>query len=316
MSILTARKIRKRALKATAAAVAVLSLCASCDSLFLEPFGRTNPNDPKASILSFEAERYGDGNIAVGWDWLDQDWAALENGGREVLVDKIAVAHSVGGRPTGRGGAQEIAVDESRWYLEYIDIEPETEHYFALYAHEKDGGWLAPIYTSRYAKRTTKTGVSTYDIYEAVYVDANAMTSTVLTTPATKTVGNGKWIICYFNDMNNTKIFTEATLNLEVMNVSSGATLELYPLRYEYHGDAGVEDFLNAEYIIHSGKVSREIPSTGPLTLESSGIMDLVTRINYQHTGGIAVTASGGTVDITGLDTTTYIEAAYYHDVY
>ncbi|MDA3938048.1 MAG: hypothetical protein PF693_01900 [Spirochaetia bacterium] len=122
----------------------------SCDFLLPAPLGRNNPFDDEAQIGRFNVAVSGTDSMVTNWDWH----TALSSISDERVIDKIRIVHREGSRPTGIGLLFDENVQEytstSEWSFNWTDLKNDEDHYFALYAHEKGGLWLAPRYADKY----------------------------------------------------------------------------------------------------------------------------------------------------------------------
>src|SRR6056297_1636609 len=177
--------------------LSLVVLLASCDPLFIGPMGRYNRQDEKSSLIRFDAFPYGDGQIFLGWNWLDQERAVRNDIALlEPQWDKIVIKERENTLPTSRLGGTEISVTDDTWYKVFSDLEYDSEYYFALWPHEKDGEWLAPVYIDRHVEMpepVPETGIELFDVYHYQLG--------VSYTPATSpfTVDENNWIFIYTN---------------------------------------------------------------------------------------------------------------------
>jgi hypothetical protein len=315
----------RREERKTGALVRALLLCclavlffSACDYFLLAPAARTNWLDPKTSVGSFRAIRYGSGNIELGWDWSDPD---RSEAGEQVVVDRVAVAHRQGGPPFSRWGAEEYALDSGAWRKSYTDLEFYTDHYFALYPHEKGGGWLAPLYTSEYTDSVGIEGPYNHSFLEVVEVDTGTETTTFHDNSAgfTARAGNGVWHVVKLEEMSRPRVFSIlrfSGLSMTSVSGTDSEVLEIYPLRSRWAPADGIDTLFGSTYFIHTGKV--EVPVNAAIPIEGPAVTGLLSRINFLRTGMIAVTASGGEIDInydySTLPASPEVEVEFYND--
>jgi len=121
----------------------------SCDILLPAPLGRNNPFDNEAQIGRFAAVISGQDSIITAWDWRNPP-SGIDDSRK---IDKIRIVHSENDPPTSKYPLNPNNVKEytsnSEWKAEWDNLRNDREHYFALYAHEKGGVWLAPKRVSR-----------------------------------------------------------------------------------------------------------------------------------------------------------------------
>src|SRR6056297_1356281 len=152
--------------------LSLVVLLASCDPLFIGPMGRYNRQDEKSSLIRFDAFPYGDGQIFLGWNWLDQERAVRNDIPLlEPQWDKIVIKERRDALPTSRLGGTEISVTDDTWYKVFSDLEYDSEYYFALWPHEKDGEWLAPVYINRRVEMPEASGLITATLVDAFSFD-------------------------------------------------------------------------------------------------------------------------------------------------
>jgi hypothetical protein len=133
-------------------------LFVSCDGFFLGPAMNLNHDDPNRAFGRLECEPIDSDEIRVIWDWYDIERALR---GISPVYDEIIIKHNTGSYPTSRLGGESYLLtswDASTNPMSstiFTDLKRDRDHYFALYAHEAGGSWMAPIYTSRYLEGYT-----------------------------------------------------------------------------------------------------------------------------------------------------------------
>ncbi len=122
----------------------------SCDLLFPAPLGRDNPLDDEVQIGGFDASVSGPDSIITIWDWRNPAPGIDDSR----IIDKIRIVYSENNPPSSKYPLNPDNVQEftsnSEYQFEWTNLQQDREHYFALYAHEKGGVWLAPKYVKRH----------------------------------------------------------------------------------------------------------------------------------------------------------------------
>lgn len=206
----------------------------SCDLFLLSSMARVNFFDPKVSLFRYDVYSYGNGEIFVAWNWLDQEKAYRDNAQLKPEWDKIVVKHRKSGFPTSRIGGIEISMDSSQWYKVFSDLDYDRDHHFALWPHEKGGAWLAPLYNVGYVEdpeRITEPSVNINDIF----LYALPPTSTYSATAATETIDENNWVLLYLPDQQYA-IIDSATISNLVITALTGE-LQVCSLRWNDEDD-------------------------------------------------------------------------------
>lgn len=116
----------------------------SCDFLLPAPLGRNNPFDDEAQIGRFEASPSSYNSIVTVWEWRNP--ASGIDDSR--IIDKVRIVYSENNPPVSKYPLNPDNVIEytsnTDFSYEWTNLNENTDHYFALYAHEKGGLWLAP----------------------------------------------------------------------------------------------------------------------------------------------------------------------------
>lgn len=137
----------------------------SCDLFLPAPVGRDNPDDPDVQIRYFTSVMSGSDSILAVWEWREASPEIADSR----VIDEIWIVHSENDPPKSRfpGDSDDVQKFDSTsfWKAEWINLNSNEEHYFALYAKEKGGTWLAPKHTSIYlnSNGSMKSGSAWYD---------------------------------------------------------------------------------------------------------------------------------------------------------
>ncbi len=126
--------------------LSVMTFITSCDFLLPAPLGRDNPDDDGAQIVKFAVTPSGADSIVTVWNWKAPDPATPEN----QVIDKIRIVHNSSNPPSSMYPLNKddyVDIDSKvQWKFEWENLREDSDHYFALYAHEKSGTWLAPLH--------------------------------------------------------------------------------------------------------------------------------------------------------------------------
>lgn len=116
----------------------------SCDLLFPAPLGRDNPLDDQVQIGGFKADASGPDSIITSWDWRNPAPGIDDSR----IIDKIRIVYSENSPPSSKYPLDPDKLQKfdspSGVKCEWTNLNSDEEHYFALYAHESGGVWLAP----------------------------------------------------------------------------------------------------------------------------------------------------------------------------
>lgn len=286
----------------------LLVVLGSCDLFFIGPMGRYNRDDNKLSLLRFDAYPYGDGQMFLGWNWLDQERQIRDDIDiPDPQWDKIVIKSRKNSRPTSRLGGTEISVKDNQWYKIFSDLDYDHEHYFAVWPHEKDGKWLSPIYINRHmeypeadARNSILIDAFSFDTDNDTY--NNVFGSDFSVTNTTFDI----WYILYFDEIDSNIVVKSAQLNIDIDDTTSSGTLIINSVRWDdgeffasdpnrtYERQNATETFVNRT-------ISAADAIAGPQDFD---ITEIFSRALY-HGPGILVlrVEAGSNIDI--LDTTT-----------
>lgn len=124
--------------------IAITGLFISCDYLIPAPLGRNNPFDDEAQIGRFAVAASGPDSVVTVWDWRNPP-SGID---KSRIIDKIRIVYSESDPPLSKYPINPDNVIEftsnSDFSYEWENLNEDRDHYFALYAHEKGGMWLAP----------------------------------------------------------------------------------------------------------------------------------------------------------------------------
>ncbi|MCK5674823.1 MAG: hypothetical protein KAH95_15695, partial [Spirochaetales bacterium] len=124
--------------------IAVAGILISCDYLLPAPLGRDNPYDDEAQIGRFAVAASGPDSVVTVWDWRDPP-SGID---KSRIIDKIRIVYGEGDPPLSKYPINPDNVIEytsnADFSYEWKNLNEDRDHYFALYAHEKGGMWLAP----------------------------------------------------------------------------------------------------------------------------------------------------------------------------
>lgn len=140
--------------------VFLLIAVTSCDYLLPLPLGRDNINDDEKQIISFNVLVSGENTIITTWRWLLPS-SGLDDSRK---IDRIRIVHRENDPPSTWNPLNQKDMVEinaaDKWQHEWTGLNQDRDHFFALYAHEKGGNWLAPVIRSRYLGYNTASQVT------------------------------------------------------------------------------------------------------------------------------------------------------------
>lgn len=301
--------------------LSLVVLLASCDPLFIGPMGRYNRQDDKSSLIRFDAFSYGDGQVFVGWNWLDQERAVRNDIPLlESQWDKIVIKEREDALPLSRLGGIEISVTDDTWYKVFSDLEYNSEYYFALWPHEKDGEWLAPVYINRHVDRPEPSGLMTATLVDAFSFDilGTAPGNYLATAVGTDilTVTDTDWYILYFDPIDSNVVVKSAELTLDIDDVTSSGTLIINSIRwddgefFELDPNPTLERQIATETFV-GRNIEAGTAVAGPETYDISNIFG---RALYHGPGILVLRATAGSS--IEIDTSTVIPKIEYEGVW
>jgi len=282
---------------------AALLLLGGCDLFVLGPSLNLNYDDEDAAFGRLGAALVDDGDVRVGWDWYDLE---RDLRGIDPVYDKIIIQHSTGSYPVSRIGGRKFEISEwdpvtnPLWSTVFKDLKNDREHYFALYAHERNGRWMAPMYASVYLEGYEQHSFFLYSRDDATTpLEANLSTGAVntlavgFTSSITPTTIN----VFYYDLWEDEKV-ASAKLNFDVNSVTADDVIIVHPVRvYWDSGDASqlnlwgddsfvIDRSVAAVYNINAG-------NTGP---HSFNITDVFAKAQLHRTNGIVLYTGGSNI--------------------
>jgi hypothetical protein len=273
-------------------------LFVSCDGFFLGPAMNLNHDDPNRAFGRLECEPIDSDEIRVIWDWYDIERALR---GISPVYDEIIIKHNTGSYPTSRLGGESYLLtswDASTNPMSstiFTDLKRDRDHYFALYAHEAGGSWMAPIYTSRYLEGYTP---SNQDHWYVDFVSGDltlaGINSNSPTLP-TEDVSDTLFNIFYF-DIWDIKGVENATLYFYVTNVAVDTTLVIRPTRARWlSGDSFTLAMGGASEFVIDRTVQAQISFAAgdPAGLYSVDVTKVLSKAFYHGSGGLFFSTTG-----------------------
>jgi len=175
----------------------------------------------------------------------------------------------------------------------FKDLKNDREHYFALYAHERNGRWMAPMYASVY-----------FDGYNSNLIFSGAPTNISANfgggTHAIGAINADQAEICYY-DLGGDEVVASAVITLEITNSPAiDDHILIYPMRQRWDIDnfttiglGGVDEFT----------IDRTIWAEIPVAAGFTGflypdITEVFAKAQYHGTRGILIQTSGQSITI------------------
>ena len=280
--------------------VLFLTVVTSCDYLLPLPLGRDNVNDDARQIVSFTVLVSGETAIITTWTWLLPS-SGLEDSRK---IDRIRIIHSENDPPSTWNPVNQKDVVEisaaDEWQHEWTELKQDRNHFFALYAHEKGGVWLAPVIKSRnldYNLTPTSVILNSDDNtapddpeeFKAWYLNKAAGTVSDFSTNH-----NWSWnitdniIIVRFKDYESV-FFDKFMFALRNASPGSDVTLTIYPL---YKNAEDVVDWtdLTSASTMDYGDKQTFILKSGSAANQVFDISSIMNRLIPLGTRSIALT--------------------------
>ncbi len=300
----------KTFLKLTGIFAIVVFLFTACDVFVLLPAFNHNPDDPNQAFGPLKAGIIDDGTVRVVWDWYDLERKVR---GLEPVYDEIVIKHNRGNYPDSRLGGKVFEIKNwdpatnPLWATTFSDLKSDREHYFALYAHEKDGRWVGPIYTSIYMEGfefSTRPGLTPIT---SISVDATPpppppppppfpAATTITTAAYPLIISDTQTMIYYFDDIWDDEKIISAKLFIEVnTGPANPDSLIIYPMRSYVEETSGtLSDYIG----LYGFTVDRTVFSEYPLSATDTGpkeidITDVFVKAHYHRHDGIYLKMAG-----------------------
>jgi len=281
-------------------------LLSSCDNFILGPSLNLNYEDQDQGIIRFDSAVIGEGEVRVSWDWFD-----IERQLRDIdpIYDEIVIKHSTGSRPSSRLGGKSFKlkdwdpVDKPMWSTVFEDLKWDKEHYFALYAHEDGGRWMAPLYTSIHMEDSDQYSPGTLWTRDELNIPLQADTD-ILGTGATSALSFGITPISatltniFYYDLWDDEKVVSAVLHVNINSFTNPVSLEIYPMRnYWESGDARNLALYGEEFfaVDRSIKVEYPITSNGSQTID---ITEVFAKAQQHRTQGLFIQTDGNGINM------------------
>lgn len=287
-------------LKLAGTILITISLFTACDAFVALPAFNLNPDDPDQAFGPLRTGIVDDGTIRVIWDWYDLERLVR---GAEPVYDEIVIKHNRGSYPDSRLGGKVFEIKNwdpatnPLWAATFSDLKDDREHYFALYAHEKDGRWVGPLYTSRYIEGFEywlRNGVLPTNGVAAIVSTGTTVGEGLLTEDQAN--------LYYYQDIWEDEIITSAELVLEVTGVSADGTLLIFPLR-SYVEDENADGNIDTGISLSDFSVDRSIRVELNLLSGGTGtkyidITDVLSKAQYHRHSGLLLMMAPGTSQV------------------
>ena len=285
----------KASLKVMLCCATLLLWISSCDLFVLGPFLNINRDDEDAGFARLRADQVDEGAVRVGWDWYDLERKLR---GAKPVYDQIIIKHNTGSYPASRLGGESFKISDwdpvknPLWSTVFKDLRDDREHYFALYAHERNGRWMAPMYASVH--------VEGYDRY-TIYPGASTLVSGNF-SGGTHTAGaiNANQADIYYYDFGDDETVQSATITLEITATPAGDdSIIIYPMRWRWEtanfSTMNVGDVdSNPDQFFIDRSIYADIPiETGFTGTLSEDITDVFAKAQYHGTRGILIQTGG-----------------------
>ncbi len=220
-------------------------LLTSCDFLLPGPLGRDNPEDDGTQIGGFASAVSGSNSIIVVWDWHPP---APDIPDYQV-IDKVRIVYSENDIPSSMYPINKDEYTEvtsnTTWQFEWKNLRTDKDHYFALYAHEKGGSWLSPIFSKRYIningfEERTNMG------FTKLYVNTSGDANPVTTTASNITASPLTVFFLVFDFPSDDGAVLDARLTS--FSINNTGTVDVVPVRKRVNDGMQWGDINNPEY--------------------------------------------------------------------
>lgn len=277
----------------------LFSFMVSCDLFLPAPVGRNNPEDPDVQIMAFGSAVSGLHSIMTIWDWREASSGISDSR----IIDEIWIVHNDENPPTSRFPLNSDEVKKygsrSSWKAEWTDLSSQKDHFFALYAKEKGGTWLAPRFTSFHLESSPQeqtltlssdddnvTGNANPEEFEVLDVMVLSFASTDVSDANT----NYSWDVGNFFILNFNKEYSKYidSFKLELHNVlpSSIVNIEIYPLKKKFEDVVDWADLIDGGTLDSESLIIRDVQI---LPDQQIDLTPVVNKMNLYHSGSLAM---------------------------
>ncbi len=288
--------------------IIVVCLFISCDVLFPAPLGRDNFRDNEVQIGRFVAAVSGYESITTAWDWRDPPPGIDDSR----IIDKIRIVHSKNNRPDSKyplNPDNVIKLDSnSTWQYGWNNLSADRDHYFALYAHEKGGIWLAPKYSDQYL------GSNVYEerwdtLITKLYIDTSSASNTVGETAInirdlpTKVIGFLRFDELFYMEFVYQEFGAVLDAQIQGFGITFGGNIDIVPVRFFIESGMFWGEISNS--ILYDYEHSITVTINGPLD-----IIDIKDQINVARVYGSSTIAlipsTASAIDINDISSLTF----------
>ncbi len=284
-------------------AVFVVLFLNSCENFFPSPLARFNPDDPDVQIKYFSSVASGTESIMTGWLWTDPS-PDLDS---SQIIDKIRIVHERDSIPDSpfplnSDNVKEIS-DKSVWYYEWKDLRSDRNHYFVLYAHERDGGWVKiPKILSQYLNPQGGPDTGYLSLNDQTLSimnvdrdsDTNDVSDSVLNNADVDETNNVIGFIRFDADY-SVGLITSATLTgIDKLN---DYPMDIVPVRIRVESGMKWGDLSNPDYYDYSHAVNVTISSSSD-TVNITDIMNLARLYETNTIAFIGVSGNTASYDL------------------
>lgn len=279
----------------------------SCDLLFPAPLGRDNPLDDEVQIGGFDAVVSGSDSIITIWDWRNPAPGIDDSR----IIDKIRIVYSENNPPSSKYPLNPDNVQEftsnSEFQFQWTNLKQDREHYFALYAHEKGGVWLAP--------KTVKQNIS-YDGHlvaspwwsEKLFADTSAPANIVGTAPPDI---SGPIIgFIRFDDLFDSRYGAVLDARVQNFGVTTPGDIDIVPMRRKI--DSGMTWDEISDSILYDYEHSITVSMLGGIIIDIKDQIN-IARVHGSNTIAFIPVGTGVSIDINPID---YWDATLMRDLF
>lgn len=251
-------------------AASVVFLFSACDYLLPLPLGRDNPDDDNYQIRKFNASISGTTAVNTIWNWQPPSVDIPD----DQIIDKIRIVHKENDPPSSVNPIDKqeyVDIDTSSvWEFQWDNLKQGREHYFALYAHEKGGAWLAPKYgklqldynetTQNDFLQTDNTNTIDDPRNFQVYSVDSAFNSSDVTTDPGFALNPGNYLILNFK-LYRYVYFTQFIFHLENSVFGSDVNITIVPIKKGLGDVVNITEFLSGSVLDYDYEITKHVLS-------------------------------------------------------
>jgi len=252
-------------------------------------------------------------SIITAWDWRPPPSGIDDSR----IIDKIRIVHSRNDPPQSKYPLNPDNVIEldsnSSWQYGWNGLKVDREHYFALYAHEKGGVWLAPKHVNQHLSNNGHEDRWNIPV-ERLYIDTTLPTN-IVGTAAINIFGpipGGNIGFLVFNELNNGEYGAVLDARIQGFGLTTGGTIDIVPVRWRIDSGMTWDNISNS--------ILYDYEHSMTTTLTGGEIVDIKDQINAARLHGSNTIAlippTGSAININDISSLTFWDPGLAMDLF